>query len=86
MLRKLRWLLFFLLVLVVVIIAMQNLDSVKVHVLVYQFDATLATLLVCAMASGFIFGLSFRAMWRVTSWSRAKISKPSPVAERSDGR
>ncbi len=84
MLRRLKWILFGSIVLAIVIIAMQNLDPVNVHVLVYHFSAKLATLLMCAMAIGFVLGISFRTMWRVTTWTRAKTMKTSASIDRSD--
>jgi uncharacterized integral membrane protein len=71
---KIKWFLFFTLLLLVVIVAFQNLEVVEVRILLWDGQLTKALLVAATTLIGFLMGLSARPLWHVLgSRKRGKI-------------
>ena len=78
---KIRWALWLLLVLLLVIVAFQNLEVVQVRLLFWDARVTTALLLAGTAFIGFLMGLSARTLWHMrSSRKRGKISKSQDAA------
>lgn len=77
---KIKWLLFLLLSMLLVIIAFQNLEVVEVRILLWDGKLTKALLLAATAFIGFLMGLSARTLWQLLSWrKRTKLSKAETI-------
>ena len=73
---KVRWVLWLTLVLLLVIVAFQNLEVVEVRILFWDGKLTKALLLAITAFIGFLMGLTARTLWHIRPWrERGKNSK-----------
>jgi uncharacterized integral membrane protein len=71
---KIKWFLFCTLLLLVVIVAFQNLEVIEVRILLWDGKLTKALLVAVTTLIGFLMGLSARTLWHVLgSRKRGKI-------------
>lgn len=74
MLRLVKWIVFALLLMVVVIVSFQNLTPIQLHFLFSTVELPQAVILLITLLIGFLLGVLAGALWRVRSW-RAKHHK-----------
>ena len=73
---KVKWFLFLLLALLLVIVGFQNLEVVEVRILLWDGKLTKALLLAGTTFLGFLMGLLARPLWHIRPWRKqAKMSK-----------
>jgi uncharacterized integral membrane protein len=82
---KIKWFLFFTLLLLVVIVAFQNLEVVEVRILLWDGKLTKALLVAGTTLIGFLMGLSARTLWHVLgARKRGKIGSANASPRPSD--
>ena len=72
---KVKWSLWFILALLLVIVAFQNLEVVEVRILFWDGKLTKALLLAATTFIGFVMGLSARTLWHMRPW-RKRVKMP----------
>lgn len=73
LMRRIKWLLFAVVVALTTIVAFQNLDTVDTKLLFVKISMPQAALLLTTLAVGFLLGLSSAALLKMRSWrSRPK--------------
>ncbi len=79
---KLKWMLFLALVVLMVIVAFQNLEVTEVRILLWDGKMTKAVLLAITAAIGFLMGFFVRTLWQFRAWrKRGKATKSPPTIE-----
>ena len=74
MLRILKLLVLFVLLMLVVVVSFQNLTPIQLRLLFSTIELPQAVVLASALILGFLMGLIASALWRVKAW-RAKRNK-----------
>lgn len=67
---KIKWVLFLLLGVLLLIVAFQNLEVVEVRILLWDGKLTKAVLLAMTAFVGFLMGLFARPLWNMRAWHR----------------
>lgn len=74
--KKVRLVLFALLVLLVLVVIFRNLEETRLELIVTTVTLPLAALLLVTLAIGFAMGLFMPTIWKMRSWRRGK-NKPA---------
>lgn len=82
--RKFKWILFVIILLMLSVIVFRNLEETTVELVFTSLNLPLAALLTVTLLIGFCLGLFASALWKVRSWRahRAK-SKQDPSGSSS---
>lgn len=79
---KIKWVLLSALLLLVVIIAFQNLEMVEVRILFWDGQLTKAVLLAGMAFIGFVMGLAVRPLWHMRGWrKKGKLGSAEPGSQ-----
>lgn len=80
MMKKLKWVVVGILILLPLIVVFQNLDPIDVHLLFATVSMPQAAMLSITLVFGFLLGFFINTLWRVQSWrSKHKKDKNQPT-------
>lgn len=83
---KIKWMIFLFVIVLLVIVAFQNLEEIEVRVLFWDQQLTKAVVLAITTFIGFLLGFFARTLWQFRAWrKRGKVNKPSSVDDATRG-
>ncbi len=76
MLRKLKWICFGLLLLLILILCLQNLTTIQLHFLFTKVELPQAIVILLVLLIGFAMGILASTLWKYRAWrARAQQEK-----------
>ncbi len=83
---KIKWIIFLFVIVLLVIVAFQNLEEIEVRILFWDQKLTKAVVLAITTFIGFLLGFFARTFWQFRAWrKRGKANKPSSAADATQG-
>lgn len=80
--KKIKWVLFGLVLLALMVVVFRNLEQTRVELIFTSVDMPLAAILVVTLLLGFLMGLAASALWKVRNWrAQSKAHKNAKQAD-----